>query len=157
MALSARLQVRQVQSLVITPQLMQAIRLLQMPGLELERFVAAEIEQNPLLEEDDGVAGAACAEAEIVAGVRDRIAEAESEGPAEEQDASAAYDAAHSSMIGFRAGGGTQRDDFGFGENLPARESLEAMLSGASTLSSLYWRSAPSRCRFSPGSTRRAT
>ena len=42
MALSARLQVRQTQSLVITPQLMQAIRLLQMSGLELERFIAAE-------------------------------------------------------------------------------------------------------------------
>ena len=54
MALSARLQVRQTQSLVITPQLLQAIRLLQMSGLELERFVAAEIEQNPLLEREDG-------------------------------------------------------------------------------------------------------
>ena len=50
MALSAKLQVRQTQSLVITPQLMQAIRLLQMSGLELERFVAGELEQNPLLE-----------------------------------------------------------------------------------------------------------
>ncbi len=54
MALSAKLQVKQTQSLVITPQLMQAIRLLQMSGLELERFVAAELEQNPLLESDDG-------------------------------------------------------------------------------------------------------
>ena len=53
MALSVRLQGRQVQSLVITPQLMQAIRLLQMSGLELERFVAAELEQNPLLEVDE--------------------------------------------------------------------------------------------------------
>jgi RNA polymerase sigma-54 factor len=53
MALSARLQVRQSQSLVITPQLMQAIRLLQMPVLELERFIESEIEQNPLLERED--------------------------------------------------------------------------------------------------------
>ena len=53
MALSARLQVRQTQSLVITPQLLQAIRLLQMPAEELERFIESEIEQNPLLERDD--------------------------------------------------------------------------------------------------------
>ena len=57
MALTAKLQVRQTQSLVITPQLMQAIRLLQMSSLELERFVAAELEQNPLLEEADNGAG----------------------------------------------------------------------------------------------------
>ena len=53
MALSARLQVRQTQSLVITPQLMQAIRLLQMSGVELDRFVAGELEQNPLLDADE--------------------------------------------------------------------------------------------------------
>jgi RNA polymerase sigma-54 factor len=53
MALAAKLQVRQTQSLVITPQLMQAIRLLQMSGLELERFIAAEVEQNPLLEQGE--------------------------------------------------------------------------------------------------------
>lgn len=51
MALSAKLQVRQSQALVITPQLMQAIRLLQMSGVELEHYVATEIEQNPLIEE----------------------------------------------------------------------------------------------------------
>lgn len=56
MALSARLHIRQTQSLVITPQLMQAIRLLQMSGLELERFVASELEQNPLLETDESPA-----------------------------------------------------------------------------------------------------
>ncbi|HSK41372.1 MAG TPA: RNA polymerase factor sigma-54, partial [Arenibaculum sp.] len=59
MALSAKLHVRQAQALVITPQLMQAIRLLQMSGVELERYVAAEIEQNPLLEENDVAAPAA--------------------------------------------------------------------------------------------------
>ena len=55
MALSAKLQVRQSQSLVITPQLMQAIQLLGMSSLELESFVAGEIEQNPLLDCDDGI------------------------------------------------------------------------------------------------------
>lgn len=50
MALSAKLQLRQSQSLVMTPQLMQSIRLLQLGHAELERFIDAEIEKNPLLE-----------------------------------------------------------------------------------------------------------
>ncbi|EHK59278.1 RNA polymerase factor sigma-54, partial [Mesorhizobium alhagi CCNWXJ12-2] len=50
MALSAKLQLRQSQSLVMTPQLMQSIKLLQMTYAELERFVEEEIERNPLIE-----------------------------------------------------------------------------------------------------------
>ena len=50
MALSAKLQLRQSQSLIMTPQLMQSIKLLQFTHLELERFVDDEIERNPLLE-----------------------------------------------------------------------------------------------------------
>ncbi len=50
MALSAKLQLRQSQSLVMTPQLMQSIRLLQFTHAELERFIDDEIERNPLLE-----------------------------------------------------------------------------------------------------------
>ena len=50
MALSAKLQLRQTQSLVMTPQLMQSIRLLQLTHVELERFIDEEIERNPLLE-----------------------------------------------------------------------------------------------------------
>ncbi|PSJ55615.1 RNA polymerase factor sigma-54 [Pseudaminobacter soli (ex Li et al. 2025)] len=50
MALAAKLQLRQSQSLVMTPQLMQSIKLLQMTHFELERFVDEEIERNPLLD-----------------------------------------------------------------------------------------------------------
>src|SRR5690349_10308986 len=50
MGLSARLQLRQSQSLVMTPQLMQSIRLLQLSQAELELFVDEEIERNPLIE-----------------------------------------------------------------------------------------------------------
>ena len=50
MALAAKLQLRQAQSLVMTPQLMQSIRLLQLTHAELERFIDEEIERNPLLE-----------------------------------------------------------------------------------------------------------
>ncbi|MFA5599188.1 MAG: RNA polymerase factor sigma-54 [Phenylobacterium sp.] len=53
MALSARLEVRQGQGLVITPQLQQAIKLLQLSNLELEAYVEAELERNPLLQRDE--------------------------------------------------------------------------------------------------------
>jgi RNA polymerase sigma-54 factor len=57
MALSQRLQMRQSQALVMTPQLMQAIKLLQLSNLDLSAYVEGELEKNPLLEraaEDDG-------------------------------------------------------------------------------------------------------
>jgi RNA polymerase sigma-54 factor len=50
MALGPRLDLRQSQSLVMTPQLQQAIRLLALSNLEVEAFIAEEIEKNPLLE-----------------------------------------------------------------------------------------------------------
>jgi len=58
---SQRLELRQSQALVMTPQLQQAIKMLQLSNLELSAFVEAEIEQNPLLEpgERDAEDGAA--------------------------------------------------------------------------------------------------
>lgn len=53
MALSTKLMMRQGQSLVMTPQLLQAIKLLQLSGLELSAFVEEELERNPLLERAD--------------------------------------------------------------------------------------------------------
>ncbi len=53
MSVSQRLEVRQSQSLVMTPQLQQAIKLLQLTNLELADYVAQEIEQNPLLRADE--------------------------------------------------------------------------------------------------------
>ena len=50
MAITQRLDMRQGQSLVMTPQLQQAIKLLQLSNIELAEFVEAEIERNPLLE-----------------------------------------------------------------------------------------------------------
>ena len=47
---SQRLELRQSQALVMTPQLQQAIKMLQLSNIELADFVEAEIEQNPLLE-----------------------------------------------------------------------------------------------------------
>ena len=53
MAISPRLELRQSQSLVMTPQLQQAIKLLQMSNIELATFVDQELERNPLLERED--------------------------------------------------------------------------------------------------------
>jgi hypothetical protein len=50
MALSQRLEFRQTQALVMTPQLMQAIKLLQLSSLDLAAYVDGELERNPLLE-----------------------------------------------------------------------------------------------------------
>ncbi|MBR0958521.1 RNA polymerase factor sigma-54 [Bradyrhizobium japonicum] len=65
MALTQRLEFRQSQSLVMTPQLMQAIKLLQLSNLDLTTFVEEELERNPLLERasDEAPAGDAPAEA----------------------------------------------------------------------------------------------
>ncbi len=58
MSLGPRLDLRQSQQLVMTPQLQQAIKLLTLTNLEIEAFMAVEIEKNPLLEAagDDGPA-----------------------------------------------------------------------------------------------------
>ena len=51
--LMQKLDMRQGQSLVMTPQLQQAIKLLQLSNIELAEFVEGELERNPLLERDE--------------------------------------------------------------------------------------------------------
>src|SRR5664279_2114526 len=72
MALSQRLEFRQTQALVMTPQLMQAIKLLQLSSLDLAAYVDGELERNPLLErandDDDAPAGTAEPEGSASAG-----------------------------------------------------------------------------------------
>ncbi|HEY3778503.1 MAG TPA: RNA polymerase factor sigma-54 [Rhizomicrobium sp.] len=53
MAPTQKLELRQGQALVMTPQLQQAIKLLQLSNLELCAFVEQELERNPLLERDE--------------------------------------------------------------------------------------------------------
>jgi RNA polymerase sigma-54 factor len=53
MVLSPKLELRQGQQLVMTPQLQQAIRLLQLSNIELGSFIEAELERNPLLEREE--------------------------------------------------------------------------------------------------------
>src|SRR5207244_786985 len=64
MALTQRLELRQSHALVMTPQLMQAIKLLALSNLELATYVEGELERNPLLQhlgEDDSDPGQASA------------------------------------------------------------------------------------------------
>jgi RNA polymerase sigma-54 factor len=79
---------RQGQGLVITPQLQQAIKLLQLSNIELEAFVEAELERNPLLQRD-----AAEAEREDEAPAVDRAEAASDEMP--DHAATADMDVAH--------------------------------------------------------------
>jgi RNA polymerase sigma-54 factor len=51
MEMKAHLQLKMTQKLVMTPRLQQALRLLQMPALELQQVLKQELLQNPLLEE----------------------------------------------------------------------------------------------------------
>lgn len=53
MALTPKLEFRQSQQLVMTPQLQQAIKLLQLSNLELAEYVDDQLEQNPFLERDE--------------------------------------------------------------------------------------------------------
>ena len=57
MALGPRLDLRQTQSLVMTPQLQQAIKLLALSNLELETFIGEALEANPLLDIGEAAGG----------------------------------------------------------------------------------------------------
>ncbi|HEX7388597.1 MAG TPA: RNA polymerase factor sigma-54 [Acidiphilium sp.] len=58
MAFGPRLDLRQVQSLVMTPQLRQAIQLLQFTNIEVSQFIEDELLKNPLLDRDEADSGA---------------------------------------------------------------------------------------------------
>jgi RNA polymerase sigma-54 factor len=61
-AVGQRLEIRQGQSLVMTPQLQQAIKLLQLSNIELAEYCEQELERNPILERDESAPGPAEAE-----------------------------------------------------------------------------------------------
>ena len=109
MALSARLEIRQGQGLVITPQLQQAIKLLQLTNLELEAYVEGELERNPLLARDE----------------RDNEPEGEPEAPAlidtatdriDDAGARAEYDVSHDEASPGERATGDDHQDMGAAE-----------------------------------------
>src|SRR5712691_10933058 len=86
MALSQRLEMRQSQALVMTPQLMQAIKLLQLSSLDLAAYVEGELERNPLLERAEDDSPAAAAETGEPAGEGDDDAGGDSGGQVDQVD-----------------------------------------------------------------------
>lgn len=121
MALTPRLELRQGQSLVMTPQLQQAIKLLQMSNLELQTYVESELEKNPLLERDEK---------------REAPAAVEAPEAAEERDvASALKDGASTSEK--LATLGTDLDNVYQGESRADAENRSAMAQGDSGWASL--------------------
>ncbi len=82
MAVNQRMDLRQTQALVMTPQLQQAIKLLELSSQELAAYVEREIEQNPLLERDDEGDGPAISEP-----VDDRMTSEAGEQPLIDADA----------------------------------------------------------------------
>jgi RNA polymerase sigma-54 factor len=76
MALAPRLDLRQSQSLVMTPQLQQAIKLLTLSNLELEAVLAEELAKNPLLEHADGESEAAAPVKDDKAAATDQLFDA---------------------------------------------------------------------------------
>ena len=113
MALTTKLELRQSQQLVMTPQLQQAIRLLQLSNLELTQYVDIELERNPLLERVDTVDDGADSPAER----GDRI---DGQGDGDDYAASARSDNAGDS--GLDAGSGTRDHDQG--DNSPVEFGL---------------------------------
>ncbi|MDE2029327.1 MAG: RNA polymerase factor sigma-54 [Alphaproteobacteria bacterium] len=139
MSIVPRLDQRQSQTLVMTPQLQQAIKLLQMSNLELGDFITEEMEQNPLLEK---------AEAEDFSSLRDAdrqenpVSGADSADPAplsgsdsetvaggndEDPWASDGY-AGEERFAASGSGGSFDRDDFSLAETVAEKPSLRAHL-----------------------------
>ena len=103
LVLGQRLEIRQGQGLVITPQLQQAIKLLQLTNLELEAFVEAELERNPLLQRDDADAPGDSGEEPLATAAADRAEMSFEDGRA--PDAADAVDARADDVYGEAAPG----------------------------------------------------
>src|SRR5882724_2524310 len=83
MAVSQRLDLRQAQSLVMTPQLQQAIKLLELSNQDLAAYVEDELERNPLLERADDAEGNGPSEEPAADGEADRMLDAKEYGDRE--------------------------------------------------------------------------
>lgn len=143
MAIGPRLEFRQTQSLVMTPQLRQAIKLLQFNNQEATAFVEEELERNPLLERDERSEVAAEQPApdqrpERLEGLdaatlirQEKLpdaVEAESSNTYDPGGASDGADAYGASQEGGRSGPRDPQSELGLDELVPAGRSLRAHL-----------------------------
>lgn len=147
MSINQRLDIKQGQTLTMTPQLQQAIKLLQLSNLELAEYIEAELEKNPLLERDDAATqeappedkpdnseaetpgeGAATAENE---GEKDTFDDERGDLDSgdslqEKQAAEEGYDYSQSTLAGVGAGGNSKFED--------SEYSLENTMASSTTL-----------------------
>lgn len=114
MALSPKLELRQGQQLVMTPQLQQAIRLLQFSSSELAQYVETELERNPLLERDE--------RSDSVDKDGDRRRNGEAGDPGEDQNLQPQATTPLDLSVPARDGGAALDTDFGnvFQDNTPS-------------------------------------
>ncbi len=153
MALTPRLELRQGQSLVMTPQLQQAIKLLQMSNLELQAYVESELEKNPLLERDEKREAPAAAEApeerDVASALKDgasaseklatldtdldNVYQGESRADAANRSAMAQGDSGWASLKSSRAVS-LDQDDLDFGATLTRETTLAEHLTEQLTL-----------------------
>src|SRR5438132_8429987 len=148
MALTQRLEIRQSHALVMTPQLMQAIKLLQLSNLDLAAYVEGELERNPLIEragenDGEGERRAADREASPGAAATDWAAEGpdRSDGAAQQQSGAelddvppADADAATSRSNGEAPPGYSEWASTGVGGRDNSDYNLEAFVSVEATL-----------------------
>lgn len=155
MAFSQRIEMRQGQSLVMTPQLQQAIKLLQLSNIELAEYVDQELEKNPLLQRDDsefsgddtssdakddygsddGAAQLADAQNNLDAPSEDTYeADSPSEAAVEAHGANAATSAAGASGSTSGGGGG---EDFDFESMMSSEKTLREHLKDQLAMSGL--------------------
>ena len=148
MALTQRLEIRQSHALVMTPQLMQAIKLLQLSNLDLAAYVEGELERNPLIEragenDGEGERRAADREASPGAAATDWAAEGHdrSDGAAQQQSGAelddvppADADAATSRSNGEAPPGYSEWASTGAGGRDNSDYNLEAFVSVEATL-----------------------
>ncbi len=129
--ISQRLDLKHSQNLVMTPQLQQAIKLLQMNNVELAEFVEGELAQNPLLEKGDTEEGGSADDAVSESPAADSGDDIQEEfdrvwtGNAQESTPPADFDPG-SSMANVGAGGSRSFDD--------REDSFESRLTRETTL-----------------------
>lgn len=126
--ISQKLDLRQSQNLVMTPQLQQAIKLLQMNNIELGEVVEEELEKNPLLEKDESET-VSSAEEPLEQTEKDNIEETFEQANNSEPDAAPDFDSG-SKMAELGAGGNSKFDDFenSFENRLESEKSLREHL-----------------------------
>ena len=135
-AITPRIEIRQSQSLLMTPQLRQAIGILQMNNLELNELVSQELESNPLLErEDDRLADSDAGE-QTIDDYPDAAAAPE-EDYSPDIDYDNQFDDSGSDREGYETGSDYSWDDYNRRKNAGGSEDfdyVEQKLSGGNSL-----------------------